>query len=40
MFARFSRQSAQWLDVRVEHALFGHDDTIVGLFYILLSHLN
>ncbi|OAX42669.1 hypothetical protein K503DRAFT_796964 [Rhizopogon vinicolor AM-OR11-026] len=28
MFARLSRHSARWLDVRVEHALFGHDDAI------------
>ncbi|KAJ8597570.1 hypothetical protein M405DRAFT_927975 [Rhizopogon salebrosus TDB-379] len=28
MLARLSRQSARWLDVRVEHALFGQDDAI------------
>lgn len=33
MFSRLSRQSARWLDVRIEHALFGYDDAIVSLFH-------
>ena len=33
MFNRLSRQSARWLDVRIEHALFGYDDAIVSLFH-------
>ncbi|KAG0707544.1 hypothetical protein DFH29DRAFT_896232 [Suillus ampliporus] len=28
MFSRLSRQSARWVDLRVEHALSSHDDTI------------
>jgi hypothetical protein len=40
MLARLSRQSARWLDVRVEHALFGQDDAIVSIFHAWACCLN
>jgi hypothetical protein len=41
MFARLSRKSARWLDVRVEHALSGNDNGMVSLFQgFCRRHLN